>query len=305
MSVRPVWQLDVDAAPASRFPEAGIALHVAEGGHETLIFGHPETEACRKETLQSGLLSSLLALSCDGDRIALWTRDPTSPVGYLVQIELATDRRSVSSGFSGGVKAAFTPERKSLIAFHGDDAGDDAIVASVIDAAGIERRRFRIPVPSLPESAVSWSPDGQLIAFDYYNEDDVSAVAVVSATTGQVISTYPEFQLPATSNGSWWDESRLLVIDEDVEPDYSPLQILDLRSGELERLPNTDVDQGLDCATLGGWLFWTRREADGATTISRTRPDGSMTAAVATAHPGMMIRRIEFAPNLVARRFQS
>ncbi|MEY9929807.1 hypothetical protein ABH926_004447 [Catenulispora sp. GP43] len=145
----------------------------------------------------------------------------------------------------------------------------------------------------------------QLIAFDYYDEDAASAVAIVNATTGQVLSTFSEFQLPATSNGIWWDESRLLVIDEDVEPDYSPLQVLDLRSGELDRLPNADVDQGLDCATMGGWLFWTPREADGATTISRSRPDGSMLAAVATAHPGMTIRRIEFAPNLVARRFQS
>ena len=301
MSAHPVWRLDVDDAPASPFSEACIALHVVEGGRGALIFGHPETQACRKEAMQSGWLSSLLALSCGGDRIALWTRDPTSPVGFLVQIELATGQRSVSSGFND-VKAAFAPDGDSLIAFH--DGDDDTIVASVVDAAGVERRRFRIPVPSLPENAVSWSPDGQLIAFDYYDEDATSAVAIVNATTGQVVSTFSEFQLPATSNGIWWDESRLLVIDEDVEPDYSPLQLLDLRSGELDRLPNTDIDQSLDCATVNGWLFWTPQELDGVTTISRSRPDGSMLAAVATAHPGMTIRRIEFAPNLVARRFQ-
>src|SRR4051812_10495050 len=107
-------------------------------------------------------------------------------------------------------------------------------VVSVIDLVTGRRRRLWSGVGGWSaESAVGWSPGGDLVAATYLvppepADEDYMATVVVRVT-GEVVGHFDYLFLAPPGNGAWLDAPRLVAVPERRD-DMNPI-VVDVRDG--------------------------------------------------------------------------
>ncbi|MFJ6216130.1 TolB family protein [Streptomyces sp. NPDC092296] len=178
-----------------------------------------------------------LALSRDGARVVLCTGRIDRPERQLVVRTLATGEQRVFDALADGTAryAALSPDGGRL-AVLSDDASEVHASVTVTDlAGGAVRRLWLAEGEASAEGAVSWSPDGRLLAVTYLADGEFAATAILEVADGRQLAFYDELLTLGSANGSWSDDRELVLVEEDPEEDVPPLFVRDVLSGGTVR----------------------------------------------------------------------
>ncbi|MGW4960540.1 hypothetical protein ACWEPL_25265 [Nonomuraea sp. NPDC004186] len=189
--------------------------------------------------LPAHLSRNTVSLSSDGTRLVFLSRqdDGAGPTRVVLH-ELATGARQefVSDGF---VRAALSPDA-SRIAVLADlsngpgipGVGDEIAGIVLIETATDARQPLWSAEGYWQEDAISWSPDGRLLAATYLTLDDVITTVVLDLS-GKVIGVHEDRVALPGAHSVWTSDRELIVYPE--PDDESPLIAIDVPTGSERR----------------------------------------------------------------------
>ncbi|MEV4365341.1 hypothetical protein [Nonomuraea sp. NPDC049625] len=189
--------------------------------------------------LPAHLSRNTVSLSSDGTRLVFLSRqdDGAGPTRVVLH-ELATGARQefVSDGF---VRAALSPDG-SRIAVLADlsngpgipGVGDEIAGIVLIETATDARQPLWSAEGYWQEDAISWSPDGRLLAATYLTLDDVITTVVLDLS-GKVIGVHEDRVALPGAHSVWTSDRELIVYPE--PDDESPLIAIDVPTGSERR----------------------------------------------------------------------
>jgi dipeptidyl aminopeptidase/acylaminoacyl peptidase len=210
------YTIDLDTLPVRPVRCVRVLLDVVDRGQERVMVLDADTGNWVLPPALQGA-DRPAALAPDGTAVVLrrvWPHEP-SLVWYALETdqrrELPRTRRVYDH------KAAVSPDGRTVATNStGPDPGDFDGVAAVdlVDVGGGQRRRlWQEPGGMVNESAVSFSPDGSMLAVTYNDADDEWATVVVDRT-GSVVQRYPDAYLPLSANSAWTPTGHLLYTDD-------------------------------------------------------------------------------------------
>ncbi len=231
----------LDKNPRHRLRDMGEARIALVGGDDDPPEGLPDavvTESTRTWT-HVGLAAAGMAVL--GGAIGWWASTSPAPVASPRYVALyESGLRLVARGTGAGATLAIAPDGQSL-----------AIAGTDGDGAGIWIRRLDQPIATrladLEGTGLSWSPDGQLLAFI-----DGDRIRVYDSRTGASATRY---EAQGAVEQLTWTADGGLIVGEQVS---GTLRILEVAaSGEttvLTRIEDVDGDV-LRLQSLGGGRF--------------------------------------------------
>ncbi|GAA3221179.1 hypothetical protein [Nonomuraea helvata] len=240
MVVHRSWEIAFDA-PASR-PVRAARMVVAAHGLDrdaVLVLDADSDEFVTVPGLPAHLARNTVSLSSDGTRLVFLSRqdDGAGPMRVVLHA-LATGARQefVSDDF---VRAALSPDG-SRIAVLADlsngpgipGMGDEIAGIVLIETATGARQPLWSAEGYWQEDAISWSPDGRLLAVTYLTLDDVITTVVLDLS-GKVIGVHEDRVALPGAHSVWMSDRELIVYPE--PDDDSPLIAIDVQTGSERR----------------------------------------------------------------------
>jgi hypothetical protein len=175
-----------------------------------------------------------------------------------------------------------------------DEEHNSRAAIDLIDVAtGRRRRLWSTPGGWSAESAISWAPNGQLIAVTYliWHEergDDYCESAVIDPA-GEVRWQCLDALIPRLSNGAWLTGHELLAV---VEYEFEPFVVNTSNGGRR----NLGGPRGLPWAAGGGRLIWSSSADQGsAAWLYLTDLDGANARPLITTPTRWNIHEIDLA----------
>ncbi len=251
------YEFAVEALPQRQVPRARLLLGLGLVGEKHVVVLDADSgEFVRVPGMPRGDDWSLLALAPDGSQLLLLCQRGPRRWDGLCLHTLATGRQQWFDALADGQDylAALSPDGHSIATLstdddplHPDDLYGLAIVSVIDVATGHRRRLWAGPGSWSAESAVSWSPDGQLVAVTYLqppNEEldrEEECGTVVIDPNGNMIGYYDLADIPSAPNGAWTSDRDLMMYLPDEEGNEMRLQIINVREGTRRDLGSPDI----------------------------------------------------------------
>ncbi|MET9249205.1 hypothetical protein [Nonomuraea sp. NPDC003709] len=248
--------------------------------------------------LPAHLSRNTVSLSSDGTRLVFLSRqdDGAGPTRVVLH-ELATGARQefVSDGF---VRAALSPDG-SRIAVLADlsngpgipGVGDEIAGIVLIETATDARQPLWSAEGYWQEDAISWSPDGRLLAATYLTLDDVITTVVLDLS-GKVIGVHEDRVALPGAHSVWTSDRELIVYPE--PDDESPLIAIDVPTGSERRFTRRNFSAYL--AITGGRVV---RPGSSPERIVTTDLNDTDERPFLTFRPAVSIEAIDIVPSAV------
>jgi dipeptidyl aminopeptidase/acylaminoacyl peptidase len=283
------WDVALAEPPERRIGRAGLVVRTSVG---VLALDADAGELARLPGIPKDGYTSPLALSPDGSRLLL-LEQRTGSAGRLHLVTLAT-----------GAAVRFDPpagthDRVGAISPDGDElavlstVGDEAVLARLAVSTGVRRRLWSAPGGWSDESAVSWSPDGRLVAATYLDEEtddgEEYAVTVVVDAAGARLARLHDANLLPASNGAWTRHGHLAVVDEET----GNLHLVTPDGSEGPAIRATDP--GHVRAVLGDRIV-VDGAAPGRTVLTLAELDGSGGRPLLALRPRAAVTFLDLAP---------
>ncbi|MER6004424.1 hypothetical protein ACWDRB_40640 [Nonomuraea sp. NPDC003707] len=248
--------------------------------------------------LPAHLSRNTVSLSSDGTRLVFLSRqdDGAGPTRVVLH-ELATGARQefVSDGF---VRAALSPDG-SRIAVLADlsngpgipGVGDEIAGIVLIETATDARQPLWSAEGYWQEDAISWSPDGRLLAATYLTLDDVITTVVLDLS-GKVIGVHEDRVALPGAHSVWTSDRELIVYPE--PDDESPLIAIDVPTGSERRFTRRNFSGYL--AITGGRVV---RPGSSPERVVTTDLNDTDERPFLTFRPAVSIEAIDIVPSAV------
>ncbi|MFI9848398.1 hypothetical protein ACIHFD_66115 [Nonomuraea sp. NPDC051941] len=248
--------------------------------------------------LPAHLSRNTVSLSSDGTRLVFLSRqdDGAGPTRVVLH-ELATGARQefVSDGF---VRAALSPDG-SRIAVLADlsngpgipGVGDEIAGIVLIETATDARQPLWSAEGYWQEDAISWSPDGRLLAATYLTLDDIITTVVLDLS-GKVIGVHEDRVALPGAHSVWTSDRELIVYPE--PDDESPLIAIDVPTGSERRFTRRNFSAYL--AITGGRVV---RPGSSPERVVTTDLNDTDERPFLTFRPAVSIEAIDIVPSAV------
>jgi WD40 repeat protein len=242
------FEFDADVLPTRHVPCAAMLLEVARPDDSSIVALNAEHEEFVRLPPHPALVPTMLSLSPDGTRMLRLGQRSGNTIDGLCLYTLADGHEQWFDAEADGYdrNAVGSPDGRSIATMsvivppYGTEEYATTVV-SVIDITSGRRRRLWAGLGGYSlESALSWSPNGELIAATHPAEDRNFATVVVN-TDGDVIGQYDYTTITPCPNGAWVSNQELLcrhATDPD-DDDWYPT-IVDVSNGP-QQTHQTDV----------------------------------------------------------------
>ena len=207
------------------------------------------------------------AWSPDGQQLAYVSFENQEPQIFIQ--DLSTGERSLVSDFPGLNSApAWSPDGERLALTLSKDGNSELYVLDLVS-----RRLQRMTHNSAIDTEATWSPDGSTLAFtsDRSGRPQIYTLAVAG---GKPLRLTFEGRYNARPRYSS-DGSRLAFVHMGEQGHEFRIAVLDLASGELEVLTETELDESPSFAPNGRMILYATIRS-GASTLAAVSVDGRM-----------------------------
>lgn len=302
------WQLSLDGLEVRRVARAGLLLQAYEVGRpeRTVIVRDADDGAFSRVPYEPSLvLTEALSLSRDGRRIVSLCRELSGAKRDVLVVHTLADgsESRFAEGDDGRDQcAAFSPDGRSLAVLAATEVWapeghieENLLIVEILDpATGGRRRLWTGPGFVSAEAAISWSPDGRLIAVLHEDPDEQPVVTVIQADDGRTVSDLGDLEVVGTPQGMWHGNRQLFAVPQYPDDDgHMPLLVVDVDHGVSRRIDRRGRPPH-GCSALHAGRMIGPFPPHG---IGTADLDGGNPRLLLTHHPMTQVQVVDIAPD--------